>query len=201
MIRPAQLSDLPYLYDICLRTGLNGDDATNALKDPFMVGHYFAAPYLFFQPECCFVVDIEGRPSGYIIGTTDSQAYYQWLNEQWLPQLRRKYPRASGISSLESFLYEIIHEDALTPSFCRDYPAHLHIDLLPVCQGRGLGQQLIDTFLGEMRKNQVPGVHLGVSLDNTRACRFYQKMGLHEIERESSACFMGIQLHNTSTAN
>lgn len=193
-IRPAQLSDLPYLYDICLKTGLNGEDASDALRDPFMVGHYFAAPYLFFEPDACFVVDLDGRPSGYIIGTSDTATYHQWLNRQWLPQLRSKYPLTSGISALESFLYDIIHEDALTAPFCDDYPAHLHIDLLPNCQGQGLGRQLINVFNEALQPKQSPGIHLGVSLANEGACAFYQKMNFHEIEREGNARFMGLKL-------
>lgn len=196
-IRLAQLSDLPYLYTICRKTGLDGHDATEALRDPFMVGHYFAAPYLFFEPDACFVVDHGGRPVGYIIGTSDTAAYNQWFNQQWLPQLRAKYPRTSGISALEDFLYDIIHHDALTSAFCADYPAHLHIDLLPVCQGQGVGRDLINTFTGAMQQKQVPGVHLGVSLANERACRFYEKLNFHEIEKENSARFMGLNLRDS----
>lgn len=193
-VRPAQLSDLPYLYDICLKTGLHGGDASDVLSDPYIIGQYFAAPYLFFEPELCFVFDIDRIPVGYIVGTSDTQAFNDWFNSHWLPQLRHKYPYSAGQSSLEHFLYDIIHEGAIAPDFTDQYPAHLHIDLLPAGQGRGVGKQLIQTFVETLNAKQVPGLHLGVSLANVRACGFYRKMGFHEIERMQDACFLGMKL-------
>lgn len=195
-IRQAQLTDLPYLYDICLKTGLNGGDATEALRDPYMVGQYFAAPYLFFEPEACFVYDIDNKPAGYIIGTSDTRAFNDWFNAQWIPQLRQKYPYCAGQSALEHFLYDIIHQDVITSDFTDQYPSHLHIDLLPSCQGRGVGKQLIEKYIETMKAQQVSGVHLGVSLENERACRFYEKLGFHEIERTDGASFMGMDLRH-----
>jgi GNAT superfamily N-acetyltransferase len=61
------------------------------------------------------------------------------------------------------------------------YPAHLHIDLLPVTQGQGLGRQLIERFTEELRKRGVRGVHLGVDRRNTGAHRFYERTGFTRV--------------------
>jgi len=42
-IRHAHASDLPYLYDICHRTGYAGQDASDVIGDRAMLGQYFAA--------------------------------------------------------------------------------------------------------------------------------------------------------------
>jgi ribosomal protein S18 acetylase RimI-like enzyme len=57
------------------------------------------------------------------------------------------------------------------------YPAHLHIDLLPELQGRGIGRRLIDTVLDRLREASVPGVQLGVDPRNTSAQAFYTRLG------------------------
>src|SRR5690606_2707699 len=41
------------------------------------------------------------------------------------------------------------------------HPAHLHIDLLPQLQRRGLGSRLLDTLRAALADRGVPGVHLG----------------------------------------
>ena len=63
------------------------------------------------------------------------------------------------------------------------YPAHLHINLLPRFQGKGIGAKLIRTWLERMAALGAPRAHLGVGPRNVRAVRFYQKFGFHEIER------------------
>ena len=62
-----------------------------------------------------------------------------------------------------------------------DYPAHLHIDLLPELQGRGFGRRLIDTLCAELARRGVPAVHLGMDAANTGARAFYDRLGFHEL--------------------
>ncbi|MBE2212416.1 MAG: GNAT family N-acetyltransferase, partial [Opitutaceae bacterium] len=68
------------------------------------------------------------------------------------------------------------------PAYAGAYPAHLHIDLLPVLQGRGVGRRLMDAFLGALRVRGVPGVHLGVSTANPGAIAFYERLGFACLE-------------------
>ena len=91
-IRQAHLSDLPYIYDICLKTGFNGKDTSGMISDPLIIGQYFAAPYLHFEIDTCFVVDKNSIPFGYILGVSSTEKYNQWLNTYWLPILRNRYP-------------------------------------------------------------------------------------------------------------
>jgi ribosomal protein S18 acetylase RimI-like enzyme len=60
------------------------------------------------------------------------------------------------------------------------YPSHLHIDLLPRLQGRGLGRQLLDAWFELVAARGSKGAHLGVGAANARAIRFYRAYGLAE---------------------
>jgi hypothetical protein len=64
------------------------------------------------------------------------------------------------------------------PAVVDRYPAHLHIDLLPRTQGRGLGRALIGRLTDALRERGVPGLHLGVDPANTGARAFYARLGL-----------------------
>jgi len=63
-IRNAVLSDLPYLYEICLKTGADGGDASTDFTDPWLLGQYYAAPYPVYNARFCFVVEKKPSPLG-----------------------------------------------------------------------------------------------------------------------------------------
>ena len=63
-----------------------------------------------------------------------------------------------------------------------EYPAHMHIDLLPRLQGQGLGRALIETLADALRERGVPGLHLGVSTENPGAIAFYHRVGFVTLE-------------------
>ena len=63
-----------------------------------------------------------------------------------------------------------------------DYPAHLHIDLLPELQGQGLGPPPHRHAAGRARRARAcPRVHLGMDAANTGARAFYDRLGFHEL--------------------
>jgi ribosomal protein S18 acetylase RimI-like enzyme len=185
-IRKGEISDLPYLYEICLKTGNNGKDATELFFDPYVIGHYFAAPYLLYPDGICFVAEYQHRPQGYIIAAPDTEAFRKWMEEKWLPPLRKQfslpYPAELIRSNNEDMMIKLFHVPQFsvnTPahSYLSDYPAHLHIDMLPSLQGKGLGRTLMDRLFAELEKQGIPGLHLGVSTENQGAVAFYQKLG------------------------
>ena len=195
VIRPASLADLPYLYDICLRTGYSGENASKLFHDPFMIGQYFAAPYVHYEIDLCSVITDGTNPQGYILGASDTGRFCDWMNTYWLPLIRRQYPADSPVKSkLELFVVELINRDCKSPNFSDRYPSHLHIDLLPTVQGQGLGRKLIDRFTEQLRAKGSPGLHLSVGVRNTKAIAFYKQVGFSTLKRESGAVVMVKQL-------
>jgi len=62
---------------------------------------------------------------------------------------------------------------------CRQYPAHLHINLAPAFRSLGIGARLIDAFADAARGAGAPGMHV-VTGKGMRNVRFYQRCGLTE---------------------
>jgi ribosomal protein S18 acetylase RimI-like enzyme len=73
-----------------------------------------------------------------------------------------------------------IPERMLVPELA-EYPAHLHIDLLPRLQGSGWGRRLVDTLIAELTGRGIRGLHLSLDPENTGARAFYDRLGFAEL--------------------
>jgi ribosomal protein S18 acetylase RimI-like enzyme len=199
-IRNYKPTFLPDLYRICLETGDSGKDASPQFTDPELLGAFYAAPYAVLEPDLTFVLQDESGVCGYILGTRDSNRFADWMEREWLPAWRAKHPlTVQAHSSPETLSYEeriigLIHR-GYTPYDCiLEYPAHLHIDLLPRAQSQGWGRALMNTFLERLREIKVSGVHLGVGKSNSGAIQFYERLGFERLEPNAYALVMGMKL-------
>ena len=194
-IRGYKPSDLPELYRICLRTGDSGDDATGRYADPDLLGHVYVGPYVELEPELVFVVEDDIGVAGYVLGALDTTDFEERAERRWWPPLRDRYP-APDPDRRDSWtpderIAHLIHHPVRTPEErVAAYPSHLHIDLLPRCQGRGYGRQLIETLCDALRERGSHGVHLGVGVRNQRAIGFYRHVGFHEIDAHPGGLVM-----------
>lgn len=194
-IRPYHPSDLCALYRVCLLTGDSGQDATSLYTDPEILGHYYLGPYCVYEPDLCFVLTADGVPSGYVIGTRNTQDFNQRLEQDWFPVLRERYPLPPDEDdSPTADMIRAVHRGGHLSPEAADYPAHLHIDLLPVGQGQGLGRKMMATFLNRLRVLNIPAVHLGVGKDNRRAVEFYARVGFHIIQEHQWGILYGMRL-------
>lgn len=195
-IRPYGADDLDALYEICLRTGAAGGDATALVDDPLLFGHLYAAPYGVLEPEHALVVDDgAGRAVGYVVGALDTVAFESRCEELWWPALRDRYPVRPEGTSLDDLLIELLHHR--TPSdegLLATHPSHLHIDLLPEVQGLGFGRRLLDSVFEVLRRDGSPGVHWGVSTLNQRAIAFYRHVGSVEVGDDGMIVTFGVRL-------
>jgi ribosomal protein S18 acetylase RimI-like enzyme len=192
-IRPYAPDDLESLREICLRTGANGGDAGATCTHRDLLGDYYAVPYVIRDPSMCLMLADESGPCGYILGTEDTQSFNKWFNEIWLPEIRAKYqnltpsPKAS-----DGWLLARLDEDPPEPDWINNFPAHLHIDLLPRAQGGGWGRLLFESWVNLAFSRGATGIHLGVYKANTKAVGFYEKMGMSKIADANSTWIMGL---------
>jgi ribosomal protein S18 acetylase RimI-like enzyme len=184
-LRAYQPTDHDAVYDICVRTGAAGNDATALLRVPALLGHVYAGPYLELAPELAFVVEDDDGVAGYILGAADTTEFEDRLEREWWPALRRRHPeyRTDGDAAFDDLLIALMHSPARTPPrLVAAYPSHLHIDLLPRLQGQGWGRRLIDTLVQRLRATGSHGVHLGVATANTNAQAFYRTVGFTKLD-------------------
>ncbi|TCR92809.1 GNAT family N-acetyltransferase [Rhizobium sp. BK376] len=180
-IRPVAPDDTDQLYAISLATGAAGGDAVHLYRDGRMMGHIYSVPYAKLSPETCLVAEDDGGVAGYIVGTLDTRAFEARLQREWWPGLRALYRLPSGdpegwdADQRRAFM---IHYPTLAPTLVVDaFPAHLHMNLLPRIQGRGLGTALLDHWLSDARAAGMRGVHVSVNAGNEAGLRFWKARG------------------------
>jgi GNAT superfamily N-acetyltransferase len=195
-IRSYHSSDNDQVYNICLQTGDSGKDATKLFNDPLVLGHIYAGPYMEYEPQSVFILNDDSGICGYILGTMNSNAFYDWMNKDWFPVIRKDYNQPIGESSTWSRTEKTINIlfQPMNNKLFTDFPAHLHIDLLPRAQGKGQGTLMMDHYILHLKKNNISGVHLELGITNERAFNFYSKYGMDELERDDDSIYMGLYI-------
>ena len=182
-IRSYEPADLDQLYDICLRTGASGEDASEQVVEPRLLGEIYAAPYGVLEPEHALVVDDgAGTAIGYAIGAIDTLAFEARCESEWWPPLRERHPIGSGGNDLDELLIAMLHHPHPSDaSVLGEYPSHLHIDLLPEAQGQGWGRRMMTAMFELLAGAGSRGLHFGVSARNHDALAFYDHLGLARV--------------------
>jgi len=184
VIRPYREADLGAVYDVCVRTADGGGDARGKYRSDDLMPDLFAGPYVFLEPDFAFVLDDGRRAVGYVIGTPDTAAFARAYRARWIPRLAGRYPvppdpPASPDDEMIALHYR--PERLLWPGLA-EYPAHLHVDLLPPFQGAGRGRALMETFYAAVARAGAAGVHVTVVAANVAAIGFYRRLGFRPLE-------------------
>lgn len=182
-IRSFDPADLQACYAISLATGFEGGDASHLYRDPGMMGHIYVAPYALLEPALALVIEDEAGVAGFAVGTADTVAWEQRLERDWWPSLRGRYddpadiaPEARTPDQRRAFM---IHHPAGTPvAVTAQYPAHLHLNLLPRLQRRGAGSRLLGEWLARAGSR---AVHVGVNRANGGGLLFWAAQGFAEL--------------------
>ena len=211
-IRDYCTTDLPYLYEICLKTGDSGRDATPLFSDPFMIGQFYAAPYAIFDPRCVLIIEGEigstVRPLGYMLGTVDTRAFNTWFDNEWRPASAQMYPaRVAGGQEqstnnnglvapfpFEDRIRALFHTPFTDQPWFDEFPGHIHIDLMPEVQGGGWGRRLTEAYEERLKTLGCKGYHLGVGRRNERAVAFYRRCGMIELQAPAWGFIFGKKL-------
>jgi ribosomal protein S18 acetylase RimI-like enzyme len=195
-IRPFHAGDEAAVADICLKTADTGGDATGVFEDDAIWAEIFVLPYVHRHPDLAFVVESDdGRVVGYIVCAPDTNAFETWFHDEWWPERGARWPRPTTEQSRQdgTLIYAYSRRAGAEP-FAEEYPAHLHIDLLPEVQGQGWGGRLIATLVAALRERGVTGLHLAASTDNAGAIAFYPRVGFTAIPSHSGVQAFGMDL-------
>jgi len=194
-IRPYGPADFDAVSRVCLLTAASGEDATGRHISDELMPDIFARPYVLFEPEWAFVVD-EGSVNGYILCAPDTRAFVSRYRDEWLAVLAARYEHVDPPVTHDEVIRHLGFwpERMLIPEV-DEYPAHLHIDLLPSLQGRGYGRRLIETLTDALRGAGIHGLHLSMDPANTRARAFYDRLGFEELASSTpSSPVLGMRL-------
>ncbi|MEE6273086.1 GNAT family N-acetyltransferase [Georgenia sp. MJ206] len=204
-VEPYRPEDRSALYEICLRTGDLGADASADHDDPDVLGHVYVGPYLELEPDLAYVLRATGgaAPLGYVVATADTAAFAEACERAWWPPLRahyRDHPPRRG-SKDEELVHIIRTGTRSREPWLATYPAHLHINLLGPARGSGAGRALLTRLADELAARGVPGVHLVAASANTDALAFYRRLGFTVLGERPGEVLMGRALTGARAAS
>lgn len=199
MIRAYRPADLPELRRICLLTRDAGADATGLWSDDGLLPDLYLEPYLVLPGGWGWVAEIDGAILGYLVATLDTREFVSAWRQRWSPEFDRRHPHI--IPGQEWMHDRAAHPEQLLVPEVDQYPVHLHVDLLPAAQGRGLGREFIATLAGASREAGAGGIHLGFDPANSGARGFYEKLGFTELPSSTvSDPLFGMRVQPSATA-
>lgn len=134
------------------------------------------------EPDNCFVVaDGDDSAVGYILCAEDYDTYERVFKEKYAPRIKKLGKSYSAIVWGEFFVHKLLK---------KKYPSHLHIDILPVCQGKGAGSRLVDALCEHLKEKNSPGLMLSCGMGNKGAIRFYSRNGFEKKVNFFGNCLM-----------
>lgn len=199
-IRPVVPEDTPALSRICLLTGDAGQSAEPLHRHGKLPGLVWALPYVLLPPETAqtwgFVLTDDAVSDddhttkiikGYVVGTSDTQAFERATEGEWWPALRIRFPLSSEVderTTADQDYIDLIHRvPEVAPEACLAVScAHMHINLLPEVQRQGWGRKLIGCAVDHLRGQQIGALWVGMDERNVAARIFYGKVGFRGIE-------------------
>ena len=186
IIRQAKISDMNDLYDICIRTGNYGEDARDLYNNHETLGIYYVGPYVALEQDLAFVLEDKLGICGYVLGTKDTKYFFKKMTEEWLPKYQKRFPMPEGNKkswNLDQKIVALIHNPRVSiPDSLSNFPAHLHIDLLPRARKQGNGRRMIETLHKKLIILGIKGVFLDVGINNLNAQSFYEKIGYKKLQ-------------------
>ena len=90
-------------------------------------------------------------------------------------------------------LFELSAPIGMFKEFYHHFPAHLHINCLPLAQGKGVGTQLLEALCKDLIRAKICGVHL-ITGSNERNVSFYTKNNFSLIHKINNLVMLGKNL-------
>lgn len=180
--RPADRDELVALFD----AAGNGAPGSEVWGHAESLAEVYLTPYLDLEPESAFVAVVDGRLAGYLVGCVDETRFPSQeertaaaIDKFRLRELAgpRRFLRRERRDAL---LLRLLRRPVATGFTDPRWPSHLHIDLLPIARGNGAADGVMNLWFDRLRELGSPGCYLQTSAENTRAVKFFERMGFEK---------------------
>ncbi|SDY40439.1 Acetyltransferase (GNAT) family protein [Micromonospora pattaloongensis] len=140
-------------------------------------------PYVEREPESLFVAVADGALVGYLSGCLDSATFP--TDTERIGEAIKKYRlifRPGTVAFFARATIDVVRAGVRREPVAGDFadprwPSHLHINVAPEGRGTGVADGLMERWFDRLREAGSPGCHLQTLAENTRAVRFFERMG------------------------
>jgi ribosomal protein S18 acetylase RimI-like enzyme len=186
VVRPYKAADRAGVRHVCYETGFMGEPVDWLWRDRESFSDMFSGYWTDREPDSASVADLDGQVVGYLLGCADSRKVWNAGKLLGHHAFRRGCivrPGTAGmfLRMMTDGISDAIHHRLPPPTYYDErWPAHLHIDLMPICRGRHVGTKLVNGWLDTLKAQGVPGCHLQTMSQNDNAIAFFEKIGFEK---------------------
>lgn len=181
-IRVFRETDRDALRLLFVRAG--ADSPTESLwGHPESEAAIYLEPYMDHEPESLFLAEDDGVLVGYLTGCLDGATFpgedariAQAIRAHRLV-LRRRPAAFFARSAFDAAATALRRSPTAGEIHDPRWPAHLHINVAPEARGTGAAAGLMEHWFERLSAAGSPGCHLQTLVENTRAVRFFERMG------------------------
>lgn len=186
IIRPFEEKDKENVRFVCL----NSEGPCKMTPDE---KHYILTTYCNYYIEqegrnCFVAVDDDDNAIAYIICTENYDAYRKIFLEEYVPRLDENMVVWNFNAKQGAIGSTVLQE-----KYKEEYPAHLHIDVLPEYHRKGIGHMLVNTLKEHLHNKGICGVMLTVGSKNMVGRGFYDKYGFDFLEQVGDDVAYGLK--------
>jgi ribosomal protein S18 acetylase RimI-like enzyme len=184
-IRPYHKTDRNKVRQLCCDTGFLGSPITPVFEDCELFADFLTAYYTDWEPESCFVLEVDGEVKGYLLGSRRphlQQLYSLYQNIGLVLRGLVRYFRYNASS--RRFVFWIIahgwREVPATPT----RTAHFHINLLPEARNVASTRALMDAYLKYLHEHGEKRVYgQMVTFESRRGSKMFERYGFRVMNR------------------
>ncbi|MCP2256591.1 Protein N-acetyltransferase, RimJ/RimL family [Streptoalloteichus tenebrarius] len=184
-VRPYAPADRAAVRELFERAG-EGTPSGSIWGHPESEAAVYLMPYVEHAPETLLVALLDGEMVGYLAGCVDSSRFpSESARMTHAIRTYRLFLRPGPLAffaraALDTVRCALRREPVPGDFTDPRWPAHLHINLVPRARGVGAGAALMRRWLDHLRAVESPGCHLQTLVENTRAVRFFARMGFEK---------------------
>ncbi|MBI4981540.1 MAG: GNAT family N-acetyltransferase [Candidatus Omnitrophica bacterium] len=185
VIRQYQKSDRVSVRKIAWDTAFIGEPASAFFEGQDVFCDFLTKYFTDYEPESCFVAELDGKIIGYVIGAKDTHI----LAKKFLLQI---FPILLACSFLKGVFFSkkntifffnlfrsIFCGEFKMPDFSKEYPATLHINLAAGFRHIGVGSRLLQKYCDYLKIQGVKAVQLATMSE--QAAEFFVNHGFSQL--------------------
>jgi ribosomal protein S18 acetylase RimI-like enzyme len=206
IIRHYQLSDQQQVLEISADTAFFGEPVEAFLDDRRLYIDAFGRYYTDHEAQYAWVAQSRVGVVGFLFGCADTDVQAKmWrayiIRVVLFKALSGRYKLGRKTASFAwGMLMGFIRGEQASIDLL-EFPAHLQINIGNGYRGEGLGRQLIEAYLAQLKGMNIRGVHLETTSHNEAACHLYEKIGFQMLDERPNRFWtrmLGFVVNNRS---
>ncbi len=184
-IRPYCAKDRSAVRHLCCETGFLGKPIDPVFEDRELFADFLTGYYTDWEPESAFVLEVNGEPKGYLLGSRHpfrQQVYNIYQNIGLFLRGIFHYPRYNAAS--RRFVHWIILNGWREVPAAPRRTAHFHINLLADARTIPTTRALMDAYLQYLHEHGEKRVYgQMVTFESRRGVKMFERYGFRVFNR------------------